>query len=65
MAGWNGALGNHLLQANLRHDSNSQFGDKLTHVLGYGYRICRSCAPDASARHLLQGAHPQRSVLRR
>ena len=45
MAGWNGAIGNHLLQANLRHDSNSQFGDKLTHVLGYGYRSPGSCAP--------------------
>ncbi|WP_374265174.1 TonB-dependent receptor domain-containing protein [Zoogloea sp.] len=39
MAGWNAGLGNHQWQANLRHDSNSQFGDKLTHVLGYGYRI--------------------------
>lgn len=48
MAGWNGALGNHLLQANLRHDSNSQFGDKLTHVLGYGYRITPQLRTNAS-----------------
>ena len=48
MAGWSGALGNHLLQANLRHDSNSQFGDKLTHVLGYGYRITPQLRANAS-----------------
>ena len=48
MAGWNGALGSHLLQANLRHDSNSQFGDKLTHVLGYGYRITPQLRANAS-----------------
>ncbi|MDY0014163.1 MAG: TonB-dependent receptor [Rhodocyclaceae bacterium] len=39
MAGWSGSLGNHLFQANLRQDENSQFGDKLTYLLSYGYRI--------------------------
>lgn len=48
MAGWNATLGNHLLQANLRHDNNSQFGDKLTHLLGYGYRITPALRANAS-----------------
>lgn len=39
MAGWSGSLGDHLFQANLRQDQNSQFGDKLTHLLSYAYRI--------------------------
>lgn len=30
---------NHSLQANLREDHSSQFGDRLTGNLGYGYRI--------------------------
>ncbi len=48
MAGWNAAIDKHLLQANLRHDSNSQFGDKLTHLVGYGYRITPALRADAS-----------------
>ncbi|MGE5467954.1 MAG: TonB-dependent receptor domain-containing protein [Ignavibacteria bacterium] len=39
LAGWNGNIGRHSLQANLRRDSNSQFGDKTTHTFGYGYRL--------------------------
>lgn len=37
--GWTARLGNHKLQANLRHDENSQFGGKTTGFLGYGYQI--------------------------
>lgn len=37
--GWNGALGAHRLQLNVRHDANSQFGDRTTQTLGYGYQI--------------------------
>ncbi|WP_303787353.1 TonB-dependent receptor domain-containing protein [Azovibrio restrictus] len=39
LAGWNGSLGNHRLQFNLRRDDNSQFGDKNTGFVAYGYQI--------------------------
>jgi vitamin B12 transporter len=39
LAGWNGSLGNHSFQVNVRRDNNSQFGAKSTHTAGYGYRI--------------------------
>ena len=38
-AGLNGASGSHSWQANLRRDSNSQFGDNSTWFAGYGYKI--------------------------
>ncbi len=38
-AGINGSHGDHSWQANLRHDSNSQFGGSDTGFVGYGYRI--------------------------
>ena len=38
-AGLNGSAGDHSWQANLRRDSNSQFGDTDTGFAGYGYRI--------------------------
>lgn len=39
LAGWSGSLGNHRLQANLRHDDNSQFGGKTTGQAAYGYQL--------------------------
>ena len=39
LAGWNGNLGDHRLQGNLRHDENSQFGGKTTGGFGYGYQF--------------------------
>ena len=38
-AGWNGDIGNNLFQANVRNDSNSQFGGATTGSVGYGYFI--------------------------
>lgn len=38
-AGFNGASQGHSWQANLRRDSNSQFGDSNTWLLGYGFAI--------------------------
>jgi vitamin B12 transporter len=38
LAGWTGGLGSHRLQANIRQDSNTQFGVQSTGVLGYGYQ---------------------------
>ena len=38
-AGLNGASGSHSWQANIRRDSNSQFGDSNTWFAGYGYKI--------------------------
>ena len=39
LLGWNGSFGVHDLQINARHDDNSQFGEKTTGLLGYGYQI--------------------------
>lgn len=39
LAGWNGALGKHRLQFNVRRDDNSQFGGKTTGQAGYGYQL--------------------------
>lgn len=36
-AGLNGAQDKHLWQANIRNDSNSQFGEEVTGSVGYGY----------------------------
>ena len=38
-AGLNGSVGSHSWQANVRRDSNSQFGDSNTWFAGYGYKI--------------------------
>lgn len=38
-AGWTGSYQAHRLQTNLRHDSNTQFGDKTTGSVAYGYRL--------------------------
>jgi vitamin B12 transporter len=39
LVGWNGSYQDHRLQANLRYDNNSQFGDKTTGSIAYGYRF--------------------------
>jgi vitamin B12 transporter len=39
LTGWNGSLGDHRLQGNLRRDENSQFGGKNTGFAGYGYQL--------------------------
>ncbi len=39
IASYSGKLGNHSLQASLRQDDNSQFGNHTTGGLGYGYQI--------------------------
>lgn len=39
LAGWNGRIGDHRLQGNLRRDENSQFGGKTTGFAGYGYQF--------------------------
>ncbi|MFZ5464261.1 MAG: TonB-dependent receptor domain-containing protein [Pseudomonadota bacterium] len=39
LAGWTGHAGPHRLQVNARHDENSQFGNKTTGLLAYGYQF--------------------------
>ncbi len=39
LLGWTAQFDAHRLQANVRHDNNSQFGDKTTVLVGYGYAI--------------------------
>jgi vitamin B12 transporter len=39
LAGWLGSYGAHSVQINLRQDRNSQFGDRETGSLNYGYRF--------------------------
>ena len=48
MAGWQGQLGDHRGQINLRRDENSQFGGKTTGTLAYGYQITRDWRANAS-----------------
>ena len=38
LAGWTGGFGPHRLQANIRQDSNTQYGLQSTGVLSYGYQ---------------------------
>jgi vitamin B12 transporter len=47
-AGLNGNSGSHSWQANLRRDSNSQFGDNNTWFAGYGYKISPAWRVNAS-----------------
>ncbi len=49
LGGWSGNLGRHRLQANLRHDRNTQFGNKSTATLAYGYQISDAWRAYASA----------------
>lgn len=35
--GWNADIGSHLIQANVRNDANSQYGNATTGSVGYGY----------------------------
>jgi vitamin B12 transporter len=39
LLGWSGQLGTHFFQANVRRDDNSQFGDKTSGALSYGYQL--------------------------
>lgn len=39
LAGWNHGFASHRLQASVRHDDNSQFGNKTTGTAAYGYRF--------------------------
>lgn len=47
-AGLNGTSGSHSWQANLRHDSNSQFGSSTTGFAGYGFKITPAWRVNAS-----------------
>jgi vitamin B12 transporter len=47
-AGLNGNAGSHSWQANVRRDSNSQFGDSSTWFAGYGYKISPAWRVNAS-----------------
>jgi vitamin B12 transporter len=46
--GYSGAFGAHLVQGSVRRDDNSQFGDRTTGSIGYGYRITPSWRVSAS-----------------
>jgi vitamin B12 transporter len=47
-AGLNGNSGRHSWQFNVRHDTNTQFGDKGTGFVGYGFRIAPAWRVHAS-----------------
>lgn len=49
LGGWNGRLGDHRLQANARHDDNSQFGSRNTGSVGWGYQLDDRWRTQASA----------------
>lgn len=46
--GLNGTHGNHLWQANIRNDANSQFGNAVTGSVGYGYFLATPLRMTAS-----------------
>ena len=46
--GLNGAYGDHLWQANIRNDANSQFGNAVTGSVGYGYFLAAPLRMTAS-----------------
>lgn len=46
--GWNAIIGTHAFQANLRTDDNSQFGQRDTWLLGYGYQLAPAWRVTAS-----------------
>ena len=48
IVGWNASFEAHRLQTTLRRDSNSQFGDRNTGSLAYGYQISRAWRASAS-----------------
>ncbi|MDP2882888.1 MAG: TonB-dependent receptor [Azonexus sp.] len=48
LGGWTLGYEAHRIQANLRRDDNSQFGEKTTGSLGYGYRFSRNWRANAS-----------------
>ncbi|MFA7267961.1 MAG: TonB-dependent receptor [Sterolibacterium sp.] len=48
LLGWSSRYGNHLVQANLRRDKNSQFGGKTTAYAGYGYQLNANLRAQAS-----------------
>jgi vitamin B12 transporter len=48
LAGYTGSSGPHTLQANLRLDDNSQFGNKTTGAVGYAYAFARGWRASAS-----------------
>ncbi|MEW5943827.1 MAG: TonB-dependent receptor [Pseudomonadota bacterium] len=47
--GYQNRFGDHQLQANARHDDNSQFGSRNTGLLAYGYRFAPQWRASASA----------------
>lgn len=49
LAGWTGDLGAHRLQLNVRQDNNSQFGNKATGLVAYGYRFSPNWRGNLSA----------------
>lgn len=48
LLGWNGRIGAHRLQVNARNDNNSQFGDKTTGAIAYGYQLTPHWRANAS-----------------
>lgn len=47
-AGWNADFNNHRWQINARHDEHSQFQDKTTYGLAYGYKLSKEWRAHAS-----------------
>jgi vitamin B12 transporter len=45
LAGWNHGFAKHRLQASVRRDDNSQFGNKTTGTAAYGYRFTQDWRP--------------------
>ncbi len=48
LLGWSAKIGAHSIQINARHDDNSQFGNKTTGLLAYGYQLTSQWSVQAS-----------------
>lgn len=48
LAGWQAKFGSSSMQANLRNDDNSQFGNKTTGAISYGYQLTPEWRANAS-----------------
>ncbi|MES2553799.1 MAG: TonB-dependent receptor [Pseudomonadota bacterium] len=48
LAGWQAKFGKNSMQANLRNDDNSQFGNKTTGAVSYGYQLTPEWRANAS-----------------
>ena len=63
--GYTGAFGAHKLQADVRHDRNSVYGNVSTGKLGWGMEVATGLTRSGGGGHGVSGRHVQRPLLPR